>query len=235
MLRVSLRARARRWVLCWRCSRDRSDLSRLARSSSMRRSSSSWRSPGPPRMPIPPFCRSRWLHARTSRDARYCTCASSTCTLPTWLCARCPKISRIRPVRSITWRCRKRSRLRCCAGLSAWLNTTTSASSASAASFSSSALPEPMNKAGSGRARRPVSVCTGSEPAVVVSSASSLRLSWKSCLPKSTPTRMAREGAVLEVALGSKGGRERAGKFGFRGRDGGSRTLSWPLPGQAAA
>jgi hypothetical protein len=53
--------------------------------------------------------------------------ASSTWSLPSWLRARSPKISRISIVRSATATPRCFSRLRCCAGESAWSKTTTSA------------------------------------------------------------------------------------------------------------
>ena len=92
----------------------------LMRSPIMRRSSSICASPGPPRVPMPPRWRSRWLQRRTRRVDRYCRRASSTWSLPSWLCARSPKISRISMVRSATATPRWRSRLRCCAGDSAW-------------------------------------------------------------------------------------------------------------------
>ena len=62
-----------------------------------RRSVSSWVSPGP-RKPMPPFCRSRWVQPRTKRVAKCESCASSTCSLPSKLRARCAKISRYQAV-----------------------------------------------------------------------------------------------------------------------------------------
>ena len=69
----------------------------------MRRSSSICFSPGPaPQARSPPRCRSRWVHPRTRRVDRCCSLASSTCSLPSRLCARCAKMSRISAVRSST-------------------------------------------------------------------------------------------------------------------------------------
>ena len=51
---------------------------------------------------MPPFCRSRWVQPRTSRVDRCLSWASSTCSLPSKLRARCAKISRMRPARSST-------------------------------------------------------------------------------------------------------------------------------------
>ena len=112
-----------------------------------RRSVSSWVSPGP-RKPIPPFCLSRWVQPRTRRVARWRSCASSTCNLPSWVRARWAKISKIRPVRSITRHSHKRSRLRSCAGLRAWSKRTTEAPVALTASAISTALPSPTNTLG---------------------------------------------------------------------------------------
>ncbi len=75
-----------------------------------RRSVSSWVSPGP-RKPIPPFCLSRWVQPRTRRVAIWRSCASSTCNFPSWVRARWAKISKIRPVRSITRHSHRRSKV----------------------------------------------------------------------------------------------------------------------------
>ena len=89
MRNAPLRSRARRCVLRWRLTFSSRFFIRLMRSPIMRRSSSICASPGPPRVPMPPRWRSRWLQRRTSRVDRYCSRASSTCSLPSWLCARC--------------------------------------------------------------------------------------------------------------------------------------------------
>ena len=145
----------------------------LMRSPIMRRSSSICASPGPPRLPMPPRWRSRWLQRRTSRVDRYCRRASSTWSLPSWLCARSPKISRISIVRSATATPRWRSRFRCCAGESAWSKITASAWCSWTSSFSSSALPEPTKNAASGALRRATTRATATSPADSASSASS--------------------------------------------------------------
>ena len=89
---------------------------RTIRSPIRRRSVSIWVSPGPPRKPKPPRCRSRWVHERTRRERWYFRCASSTCSAPSAVRARWPKISRMSPVRSMTLQPKAFSRLRCCAG-----------------------------------------------------------------------------------------------------------------------
>ena len=187
---------------------------RLIASLIMRRSSSIWVSPGPPRVPVPPCWRSRWLQRRTRRVLRYCRRASSTCSLPSWLRARCANISRMSMVRSLTGMPRVRSRLRCCAGLSAWSNRISVAPCCSASSLISSALPLPTNKAGSGALRLQVIRATGSRPAVWASSPSSSSSASKCGRPKSTPTRTARGAAFLSCIRESghqeKGGARRA-------------------------
>ncbi len=152
-----------------RASRDFSILTRVPIS---RRSVSSCVSPGP-RKPMPPVCRSRWVQPRTSRVDRCCSCASSTCSLPSALCARCAKMSRIRLTRSTTRHCSARSRLRCCAPDSAWSKMTRSASVATRRAAISSTLPRPANSAGSGRARRAVTMSATSAPAEAARSFSS--------------------------------------------------------------
>ena len=92
-----------------------------------RRSVSSWVSPGP-RRPMPPFCRSRWVQPRTRRVDRCDSCASSTCSLPSKLRARCAKMSKINPLRSRTRRLVSFSRLRSWLGLRVWSTSTRSAS-----------------------------------------------------------------------------------------------------------
>ncbi len=156
----------------------------------MRLSNSICVSPGPPRWPIPPCWRSKWLQRRTSRVLKYCNRANSTCNLPSWLRARWAKISRISIVRSLTGHCKKRSKLRCCAGLKAWSNSTSLAWCISTKSLSSSALPLPMNKAGSGALRLHTKSATGCIPAVSASKPSSCSSPSKCEKPKSTPTKI---------------------------------------------
>ena len=74
------------------------------RARSTRRSCSSCFSPSPPRAPMPPPWRDRWLHCRVSRGSRYLSRASSTWVRASRLRARWSKISRIRPLRSMTGR-----------------------------------------------------------------------------------------------------------------------------------
>ena len=108
-----------------------------------RRSVSSWVSPGP-RKPIPPFCLSKVgpaTHPARSQMAQLRQ--RSTCNLPSWVRARWAKISKIRPVRSITRHSHKRSELRSCAGLRAWSKRTTEAPVVLTASAISTALPSP--------------------------------------------------------------------------------------------
>lgn len=140
-----------------------------------RRSVSSWVSPGP-RKPIPPFCLSRWVQPRTRRVARWRSCASSTCNLPSWVRARWAKISKIRPVRSMTRHSHKRSRLRSCAGLRAWSKRTTEAPVALTASAISTALPSPTKYFGCGALRLPVITCNASTPAEETRDSNSTRI-----------------------------------------------------------
>src|SRR5690606_12999422 len=154
------RRRLRRCAASWR----RRSLSLRMRSRIKRRSTSSWVSPGP-RRPMPPRWRSRWVQPRTSRLARCSSCASSTCSLPSCERARCAKMSRISPVRSTTRQATAFSRLRSCAGESAWFTTTRSAPRARAASRISCALPLPTKLAASGRSRLATTAPTTSAPA----------------------------------------------------------------------
>ena len=149
----------------------------LTRTPIMRLSNSNCFSPGPPRTPIPPFWRSKWVQPRTNLVDKCSSCASSTCSLPSWLFARCAKISRIKPVLSSTLACKKRSKLRCCDGLKSWLNATKLVSLASSISFNSSALPLPINNFASGVLRLPSMVARTCIPAEVTNWRSSCRLS----------------------------------------------------------
>ena len=173
MLKAPCRSRWRRWVWRWRLTFSSRSRVRLMASPIIRRSSSICFSPGPPRTPAPPVWRSRWDQRRTSRVLTYCRRASSTCSLPSWLRARCAKISRMSRVRSLTGRSRWRSRLRCCAGLRDWSNRTSVAPVCSASALISSALPLPMNSAASGALRLQATRATGASPAVCASRPSS--------------------------------------------------------------
>ena len=118
-----------------------------------RRSVSSCDSPGP-RRPIPPFCCSRLpVKPRIRRVDKCLSCASSTCSFPSWVRARKAKISRIKPVRSITRHFSTFSRLRSWAGESEWSKITSSASRSLTCSAISSTLPEPIKNFGSGLLR----------------------------------------------------------------------------------
>ena len=109
-----------------------------------------------------------------------------------WLCARWLKISKIKPVRSITWRPIWRSKFRCCVGDKGWLKIANSASCSSITRFNSFAFPEPMYKAGSVLPFRAMTLAAGIEPALSAKRLSSAILSAKSSRPVSTPTRTAR-------------------------------------------
>ena len=124
-------------------------------------------------MPIALRWRSRWVQPRTRRVAMCLSCASSTCSLPSWLRARCAKMSRIRPVRSTTRRSSSFSRLRSCTGDSAWLTSTRSAPVASQAAFTSSTLPLPISVAGLGLSMRALSSAATLAPAERASSENS--------------------------------------------------------------
>ena len=67
---------------------------------------------------MPPRIRDRWVHIRVRRGSRYSSCASSTCSLASWLRARVEKMSRMTSGRSITRTLSSRSRLAPCTGLS---------------------------------------------------------------------------------------------------------------------
>ena len=123
----------------------------------------------------------------------YSSCAISTCNLPSWLLARWAKISRISAVRSMIRTPRFSSKLRCCAGLIAWLNTTQSARCMSTSSLTSSALPLPMYSLASGDFRVPVTAAKTSPPALLTSRCnSSIEASKSPPLPKFSPTIIVR-------------------------------------------
>ena len=118
--------------------------------------------------------RSRWDQRRTSRVLRYCRRASSTCSLPSWLRARCAKISRISKVRSLTGSAevalevallRRAERL--------VEDDLAGADAARPVALISSALPLPTKSAASGALRLQLTRATGSSPAVWASRPSS--------------------------------------------------------------
>ena len=117
------------------------------RSPIRRRSISIWLSPGPPRKPKPPRWRSRWVQDRTSRVRWYSRCASSTCSEPSRVRARSPKISRISPVRSMTLQPQARSRLRCCTGDNAASTTATLICCSAIAAVPMATCPSPSSVA----------------------------------------------------------------------------------------
>ena len=141
---------------------------------------------------MPPFCRSRWVQPRTRRVARCESCASSTCSLPSKLRARCAKISKIKPLRSNTRRPVSFSRLRSWLGVKVWSTSTTSAVFASAQARISSALPDPTKYLGSGRARDASTEPTPSVPAEAAKAANSAVSLGSTGCPIPTPTRTAR-------------------------------------------
>ena len=81
------------------------------RSRMWRRFISSFDSPGP-RVPMPPASRDSTKPCPIRRLDWYCSCASSTCSLPSADDARWAKMSRISVVRSTTFTRRISSRLR---------------------------------------------------------------------------------------------------------------------------
>ena len=159
----------------------------------------------PPRVPRPPRWRSRCVQPRTRRVERYSSWASSTCSLPSWLRARRPNISRIRRVRSTTGHPSAFARLRSCAGVRSWLKTTISARCSRARRLISLTFPEPANRAGSGRARRPRTRASGAMPALTARSLSSSRRSSPPSAPISRPTRTAREAPDGRSGIGHGG------------------------------
>ncbi len=145
-----------------------------------RRSVSSWVSPGPlvpmGEPPVPP-CRSRWLHMPIRRGSRYWYWASSTCRQPSLVLARWAKMSRIRPLRSMTCTPSSSVRTRICDGDRSLSKITMVACSLSTMRLTSSTLPSPMKLWGSGFSRLCRMMPAVSPPAVSTSSDSSIRLS----------------------------------------------------------
>ena len=124
-------------------------LIKVIRSLMRRRSISSLVSPGP-LVPIPPPRRDKTRPFPESLGRVYCSCANSTCNLPSLERALCAKISRINPVRSITRTPITSSMFLCCAGESSSSKMHKSTSSCRTKRASSSTLPLPIKNAGSG-------------------------------------------------------------------------------------
>ena len=178
---ISFFRRCWRWVL-----RTRRTSSRSARSLSIflwirRRSVSSCVSPGPlePMGPLPlvPACRSRCVHMPMRRGSRYWYCASSTCRQPSFVLARWAKMSRIKPLRSMTCTPRSSVSTRIWEGERSLSKITSVALSAATMVLTSSTLPSPMKLWGSGFSRLWRMLPTTRPPAVSTSAASSRRLS----------------------------------------------------------
>ena len=100
-------------------------------------------SPGP-RSPIPPFCLSKCVQPLTSRVERCFNWASSTCSFPSNELALNAKISRIRPVLSITWHFNAFSKFRSWDGDNCSEKITSSISFSLTSDASSSTLPVPI-------------------------------------------------------------------------------------------
>ena len=149
MLLFSLRARCTLRVFLSCAS---SDLMSYILRSMCRRSVSSFFSPGP-RVPIPPPSLESDFPNPVSLGILYASCASSTCSLPSFDVARLAKISSIRIVRSITRTPTASSRFRSCIPVSSSLKMTVSASMFFAISASSSTFPFPIKVAVFGRSR----------------------------------------------------------------------------------
>src|SRR6185312_4402096 len=107
---------------------------------------------------------SRWVQERTSRERWYSRCASSTCSEPSRVCARSPKMSRMRPVRSMTLQPHSRSRLRCCTGLNAVSTMATVTEASRSAWPCAAAWPSPSNMEGRRARSGRIAVCTTTSP-----------------------------------------------------------------------
>ena len=148
--------------------------SRVTRSRARRRPISSFVSPGP-RPPMPPVRRlsasSRW----PSRGSVYFSCASSTCSLPSRVSARCAKMSRMSCVRSMTFRSVVAAIALACAGVRSQSKISVSMSCSMARITTSSSLPLPSTNLGSMRSRSWMTLSMTSTPAVSARLSSSAR------------------------------------------------------------
>ena len=176
------------------------------RSRIIRRSVSNFVSPGP-LVPIPPPKRERDIPCPIIRGSVYCSCASSTCSLPSFVRARCAKISRINAVRSSTLIPSACSRFRCWAGDNSSSNTQRSTSSCCANRARSLTLPRPIKNPGSGLGRFCKNFAITSAPAVSAScrssSSESSLVHSRSCFPYSKLTSMVRSGRCSSLWLSS--------------------------------
>ncbi len=139
-------------------------------------STSSFVSPGP-LVPIPPPNLDRAKPLPTSLGRRYCNCASSTWSLPSFVLALWAKISRISSVRSSTLTPITFSKFLTWAGVRSSSEITVSIPSARQRPLSSSALPLPIRYAASYLSFSCITLWTTSAPAVSARRASSSRCS----------------------------------------------------------
>ncbi len=130
---------------CLRCfiTRRRAFSSRTIRSRTRRLFISSLVSPGP-RPPIPPVNLDMAVFFAIRRGSRYFNCASSTWSLPSLVCARWAKISRISWVLSITFISVRSVIERICEGFNSWSKIIRVAPFVSARIVSSSSFPRPI-------------------------------------------------------------------------------------------
>ena len=143
-----------------------------------------------------PSWRSRWVHMPVSRGSRYLYWASSTCRRPSRVLARWAKMSRIRPLRSMTDTPVIFSRARCWEGERSLSKITRLAPVVSSSSFTSSTLPSPIKLWGSGAGRFCSTLATHWPPAVSSRASSSSRVcsvafSSREKIPALSPTSTA--------------------------------------------
>ena len=146
-------------------------------------------------MPIPPPSLESIRPLPIIRGSVYCSCASSTCNLPSLVRARWAKISRINAVLSKILMPITLSILRCCAGESSSSKIHKSIFSCWAYKASSCTLPLPIKNAGSGLGRFCINFFITVAPAVSAScfnsSSESSTVHSESFLPHSMPIKMA--------------------------------------------
>ena len=153
-----------------------------------RLSVSSFFSPGP-LVPIPPPRRDSDFPKPVRRGILYCSCASSTCSFPSFDAALSANMSRISIVLSMTLTPVASSRFLSCTPESSSLNITVSTSIASHISASSATFPLPISVAVSGFSRACTIMPATSIPSASASPASSsieYDISLSSCIPTRT-------------------------------------------------
>ena len=111
-------------------------------------------------------CRTRCPHIPVRRGRRYLYWASSTWSRPSFVLARCAKMSRMSAERSITATPSSSESTLCWEGERALSRMTMSAPAASASAFTSAALPSPIKVLGSGASLFWSTVPTQTPPAV---------------------------------------------------------------------